>query len=238
MFKNKRFLIFSGILLISFTMGVLIFKGQSKETLSKNNFINKVNIAYSTDENYIFPTLVSMTSLMENSNKDTFCKIIILISKGVSEKDKSTLKSIEKKYNNCKVNLVDMNNQFENSEEIYWSTAMYYRLNLPQILQNEKRCIYIDGDTIVRKDLSEMYNLNLDDYYIAGVRDFNWKVNSESNHYIALEIPDLNSYVCSGVLVMNLEKMRNDNLSETFKKLVEENNDKKIFHYPDRKSVV
>ena len=236
MFKNKKILIFSSILLLTAVSAITVLLAQekSKEVLSQNNFKNKINIAYSTDENYIFPTLVSMTSLMENADNDSLCNITILISKGVSKEDKNKLKSIEKNYSNCKVSLVDMNNQFENSEKNFWSTAMYYRLNLPQILNEEKRCIYIDGDTIIRKSLTEMYSFSLDDYYIAGVRDFNGYINSESSYHQTLDISDLNSYICSGVLIMNLEKMRNDNLNEVFEKLVEENNSKKIFGFPDQ----
>lgn len=231
--KNLMIVVFL-VFIVASSIGIIFSMKNKNVQTNSIKAENSMNICYATDENYIYPTLVSMTSLMENLGKDSFCKITILLSKGVSTKDEEKLKSLEKSYKNCSVNLVDMSGNFENSEQRCWSTAMYYRLNLPQILKDESKCIYIDGDTIVRKDLKEMYNLDLTDYYIAGVRDFNTRVNSESTHYKTLGIPNLNSYVCSGVLVMNLEKMRNDNLNDIFEKLVKENDEKNIYHFPDQ----
>lgn len=201
---------------------------------TQNDQSNEICVAYSTDENYLYPTLVSMTSLMQNCNADTFCKFTVLVSPDLSEESQDKIKSVEKHYPNCNVNVISMIGRFEDSEVMFWSKAMYYRLNLPEILENEKKCIYLDGDTIVRKDLLAMFNLDMTNYYIAGIRDFNCYINSSSNHHKLLGIPNLNSYVCSGVLIMNLEKMRNDNLNQIFHKIIEENDKKKILKFPDQ----
>ncbi len=231
MLKSRKALgIFTMLLaLIAVTsLSVWMVRGKG----AKNN--SEICVAYSTDENYLLPTLVAMTSLMENANKNTFCKFTVLISDGVSEEAQEKIKSVGKKYSNCSINIVNMGQQFDSSEVRCWSRAMYYRLNLPEILKDEKRCIYLDGDTIVRKDLSEMFNLDMSNYYIAGVRDINSIINKDSDHYKILEIPNLNSYVCSGVLIMNLEKMRNDNLDKTLEEIIKENDVKKTFIFPDQ----
>lgn len=229
MLKNRNFKIFS----IIFALVILILGGYYifKSTNSKQK--DTINIAYSTDNNYIYPTIVSMTSLMENADKNTNIKFTVLLDKSVSDAEKEKLKSLEK-YKNCSVNLIDMGKYYENSEVGFWSRAMYYRLDLPNILKNEKKCIYIDGDTIVRHDLREMINIDMSNYYIGGIRDFNILINNESQHYKKLGIDNLNTYVCSGVLLMNLEKMRNDKIVDTLKKLVEKNDKEKIFHFPDQ----
>ncbi len=175
-----------------------------------------------------------MTSLMKNANKNTFCKFTVLTADNVTEENKEKIRTVGKHYSNCNISIVDMGQQFSNSCEKQWSKAMYYRLNLPQILKDEKICLYLDGDTIVRKDISDMFKINMDDYYIAGIRDFNKFINKESNYYKNIGISNLDSYVCSGVLIMNLEKMRNNSLSSTFDKLITENDKKKTFEYPDQ----
>ena len=227
MLKNRNFKIFS----IIFAFIFILASGYYIFTISKSN--DPVNVAYSTDKNYVYPTIVSMTSLMENADKNTTVKFTILLDKTVTDEQKNQLKTLEK-YKKCSVNLVDMGEHYENSEVKFWSRAMYYRLDLPNILKDEKRCIYIDGDTIVRHDLKQMNSINMSNYYIAGVRDINELINSTSEHYKRLEIDNLNTYVCSGVLIMNLEKMRNDKLVDTLKSLVERNDKEKIFHFPDQ----
>ncbi len=171
---------------------------------------------------------------MENASNDTFCKFAVLVSDNVTKELQNDISSLSKKYKNCSVDIVDMSNQFTDAYVPGWSSAMYYRLNLPEILKDEKRCVYLDGDTMVRNDITDMFKIKMDDYYIAGVRDFNVYINGSSSHYLNLGIDSLETYVCSGVLIMNLEKMRNDNLQEKLKKVVSENNKKKSFKFPDQ----
>lgn len=249
MFKNKKLAIALGVLVAGLAViaGLTFSRNSTPKNEESKNKVqstykaeprnlgnDKINVAYSTDENYVYPTLVSMTSLMENANKDTKCAFTVLLSDGVSDEQKSQFMTVQKNYKNCSVNLVDMGGQFGSSEVRFWSRAMYYRLALHEILKDEKRCIYIDGDTIVRKDLTEMYSTNMDGYYIAGIRDFNYYINKDSDHNKLIGIPDLNTYVCSGVLIMNLEKIRNDGLGDVFDKLIKENDEKKIFKFPDQ----
>ena len=238
MFKSKKavtaFSIFVSLIFVTF-LTTWIVKSKNAETgtdLETEPY--SINVAYSTDQNYVLPTLVSMTSLMENSAKNHFCKFTVLLSNEVSEQDKAKLKSVEENYKNCTVNLVEMNQQFANSEVRFWSRAMYYRLNLPQILKDEQKCIYLDGDTIVRSDLKSMNEIDMTNYYIAGIRDINCYINKESDHYKLLDIPNLDSYVCSGVLIMNLEKMRNDKLDVVLEDLIKENDINKKFKFPDQ----
>lgn len=227
---SKKIMLAVGLVL---AFSVLLFFG-GKSLIKKNESSSKINVAYAADKAYVYSTIVSMVSVMENSKESTECDFTVLLSGEITDDDKAKFKSIESKYSNCKVNLIDMSGMFEDSEVRFWSQAMYYRLSLPEILNNESRCIYLDGDTIVRKDLTEMFNLNMNDSYVAGIRDFNEIINSESEHFKILGIPNLNSYVCSGVLVMNLEKIRNDNLTSVFEELVKQNNENKIFKFPDQ----
>lgn len=232
MSKKNKVILTAGFILafVALIFATKFFKNKA----SNDEIISRINIAYASDKAYVFPTLVSMVSVMENSKKSTECDFTILLSGEITDSDKEKFKSVEKKYSNCKVNLVDMSGQFDGSEVRFWSKAMYYRLSLPEILSNEKRCIYLDGDTIARKDLSEMFNLDMNDYYVAGIRDSNEIINSKSEHYKVLGVPNLNSYVCSGVLIMNLEKIRNDNITAVFGELVKQNDANKMFKFPDQ----
>jgi lipopolysaccharide biosynthesis glycosyltransferase len=234
-FKSKAFYITLALVLIA-SVGVCVikFSASKKEDTPQAVQQQDICVAYSTDNNYVYPTIVSMTSLMENKNAGTFCKFTVLTSDSVTTESKEQIKSISSKYSGCSVNIVDMGQKFSDSEERFWSKAMYYRLNLPQILKDEKICIYLDGDTMVRHDISDMLSINMDDSYIAGVRDYNVIINKDSTYYKELGIPDLNSYVCSGVLIMNLEKIRNDNLNDAFDKIITKNDKEKTLRFPDQ----
>ena len=50
-----------------------------------------------------------------------------------------------------------------------WGTAtLYYKLYIPFILPHLKRILYLDGDTLVYKDLSELFNIDFQDNYALG----------------------------------------------------------------------
>lgn len=236
--NNKIIMIIIGVIVllsVILTAGYFVTRAKNK-TQKINNFNNYINVAYCTDKNYIYPTIISMTSLMENLHSDNFCKFTVLISDNVSDRQIKKINTVKNNYKNCDINIVNMGEKYNNSEISCWSKAMYYRLCLPEILKDETKCIYIDGDTIIRKDLTDMFNINMDNYYIAGIRDMNYAINPDSTHVERIGIPDLNSYVSSGVLIMNLERLRNNNMTQKFNEIIKknDNSEHKFLEFPDQ----
>ena len=71
------------------------------------------------------------------------------------------------------------------------------------------KIIYLDGDTLTDGDISEMYQLNMDNIYFRGIR-----------HIIPegyeTEI-DRSRFICAGVMLMNLKLIRENHIFDTFK---------------------
>ncbi len=51
------------------------------------------------------------------------------------------------------------------------ATSAYYRLSLHELLPNVKRIIYMDGDTLVFEDLTELIKLDMKGNIIMGFLD-------------------------------------------------------------------
>ena len=105
-----------------------------------------------------------------------------------------------------------------------FSNFCFARLALPSIVKEEK-VLYIDTDAIVLKDISRIWRLNIEDYYIAGCKDYGV---IRDGTYSRLKI--IGKYVNSGFILMNLKKIREDNISELWFKII--NLEK--FKYPDQ----
>lgn len=199
---------------IIMTLG-LIFLGIPIKNVSAEG-LDKLTIAMATDNNYVLPTIVTITSALENSDKSDFYDYYILLSGALTDESKEKFMSLEKKYNNCKINLIDMKNSFSGDRtDGHLTTAMYYRLRLPSVLKDKDKCLYMDGDIIVNRNLKELYNTNVDNHYVAGVKDAGVQRKGQ-DHADFLRIPTINNYINSGVLVMNLKKMRQDNIEKKF----------------------
>lgn len=180
----------------------------------------EISVAFATDENYLFYTVVAITSMAENAKEDTFYHIYILVS-GQLEKGHRLLLAVQEKYSNIKINIVpvmggDFQNVFINNSHVTKTT--FYRLLLGKLLQVD-RCLYLDSDVIVNMDLQELYTVKMDSEYIAGVRDL-WidfmEESEREQRRIKTHIPSLKQYVNAGVLLFNLSKIREDRLTEKF----------------------
>lgn len=176
-----------------------------------------VNIAMATDDKYVYPTLVSMTSALENKNWDTKLNFYILLSDKVTQENKGYMLNLQNKYNNCTVKLIDMQSSYSEVSVVrHLSSAAYYRLRLDSLLPNVDKILYLDGDTIVMKDLQDLYGTNVDDYYIAGALDLDAALIRGDDYVKQIGMKSCDQYINSGVLLMNLSKIREDNLEIKF----------------------
>lgn len=168
----------------------------------------EINLCFITDDYYAMPTCITISSILENKKKDIIYNIYILC-KNVSENKKD--KFIELNTNTLKINLVDMNSQEDFSkyriEGIPATPTAIYKFFIPNILKDLDRVLYLDGDIIVQKDLVELYNYDIGENYIGAVKDTN---GLDYGFFGKKEY----TYFNSGVMVMNLEKMRKDKLPD------------------------
>lgn len=178
----------------------------------------KIPIVVSTDNGYAIPTYVLLHSLINHKSQQDSYDIIVL-TKDLSEKNISLLKSFENEKTKISVRIIFVEDCFSDTE-IYLkhiSVAAMYRLLLPKLLPEYDKCIYIDGDALICDNIRKAYDEPIDDYYIAAVKDI------EAEEYINkfdYEIyPPTEQYVNSGFLLMNLKRMREDNLNERFYEL-------------------
>ena len=77
-----------------------------------SNGFNNIPISYGLNNGNFYPTLTSITSILENANNLTYYIFYILVSKNkkhFSTKNKIKFKNIEKKYNRCKINIIEIN---------------------------------------------------------------------------------------------------------------------------------
>ena len=182
----------------------------------------KISVAYGLDNKYTYPTLVSMISILENASKYTFYTFYLLVEKNVfKNQNKEKFMHLEEKYNRCKVNILELTNEnLSNARTNRYPMAAYYRLLLAKLIPDLNRIIYLDGDTIIFTDLTEMINLEMNDNIMLGFVDNSFK-NAEQFGIKTYK------YVTSGVLLINLKKMRKENISQKFFDFID-NNKKKL----------
>ena len=179
---------------------------------SSRTFKQYIPIAYALNEDYFYPTYISLISILENSNKACCYVIYFLLSADGSfpEQYIKKFQDLELKYLNCKIIIVDID------EDIYkkaytgrYPKSAYYRLLIADIITDFDRIIYLDGDTIIFNDLTEIINLDMKNNIALGWVDNGFAKAKEFNITIK-------AYITSGVILFNTKKMREENITDKF----------------------
>lgn len=176
------------------------------------------------DAGYLIPTLVAVDSLLLNVAADQHIDLYCIVPDDDRELFENSLAQIISYHGKGTLHLLSPGNEFEDAEISipHITVPTYYRLSLPELLQNTDRCLYLDGDTIVQEDISQIVDSLSSEDLIAGVKaaGYYWPEKNREIHRERLGISDFSSYVNAGVLAMNLQLMRERECPNTFKTLV------------------
>lgn len=192
--------------------------------------MNTVPIVFAFDNNLVLPACVCISSLLTSAHEDTFYDIFILHPQNDPLK-KDLLDCIPKYYSNCKMQYRVVDDTFDKAFEIRGITKVaYFRLLIPDLIPEYEKIVYSDVDIVFRMDLANLYNLNIDSYYLAATRDIGLNFGKKGVQYItSLEGVRVGNYLQSGFIMMNCRKIRQDKLTTTFCDLA-----KREFKYQDQ----
>lgn len=221
------------MILAGILASAVVILGQKQDDVSKpvDNIVpvsskvkNVIPIAMAADNNYVYPTLVAMTSVMAHAKSNVDYEFYLMVPSNFSTENKNIIKSLKNNYENFSVNIINMGEAFKNANtDSRITTPAYYRLNLPNLLPDVDKIIWLDGDTFTFKDLTEMINLDMTNYYYKGFLDHSVD--------LALEFGVNNDhYICTGVMLINLKALREDKVQEKCAKFIDKNSGKLTQH--------
>lgn len=179
-----------------------------------------MDILCSTDKNYIMPTGVMLTSLLENNNGKQV-RIHVLTDAYVDDAQKESLRQIVR-HHRATIDFYTMEDSLfadfpmgEAYQSQHINTlATYYRLYAHKVLPgNVEKVLYLDGDIIVRHSLDDIWNTDMTNCPIAAVPD---SENCSVGHYNRLRYPVEMGYFNAGVLLINLEYWRKNDVLDDF----------------------
>lgn len=172
-----------------------------------------MNIALSSDDNYAKYAGVVIASILYN-NKNENLNFYILDG-GITDENKEKINNL-KIIAPCNISFVKIDDSlFEDYKKIethkYLSIATFYRLKLSSLLPNIDKILYLDCDVIVNSNIKELYNTDITQYYAAGVKDI-----ACNTHHRKPILKNNSIYVNAGMLLFNLEKIRNDKIEDKY----------------------
>ncbi len=167
-----------------------------------------MNILVSLDSNYIHPLCVMLKSFAA-TNADSRLDLYVAYS-SLTENDfaqmEAALAGID-----AEIHKIRVDDEIFSGAPVLsrLSKATYYRLLIGDILPaSVERLLYLDPDIVINRDLSELYNIDLQGNVLAGCCHL-YGIGQWANlNRLPIKPKDKINYINAGVLLIDLKKWR------------------------------
>lgn len=179
---------------------------------------NKQGICVSCSDFYAKYLSILLLSIIEHSTPKNKYDIIVFTT-DMSIETKHILETLTNQ-KNIKIRIFNINEKIKKYQFYTWAhftPNTYYRLSIPELLKNYDKILYLDSDTVVNTDIAQIFNINLNDNYIAAAKDSHVLsycngVNLEQLEYNKniLKLKKPQEYFQMGVSLFNIKKFNTD----------------------------
>lgn len=187
--------------------------------------MKSIPIFFSFDNNYVEPAAVAFFSLLNKAKKDVFYDMYVLHS-DITEERRNLLLNVVNKKGNAKLSFINTNNflsEFWKKESFNFKEGnsnftvdTIIRCFGARFFPQYDKIIYSDVDIVVVDDISGIYDIDLNGKYIAGVKNAFSRYSKRELDHLKPEHYEMlhDKYIAGGIWVMNLKKIREDNLEK------------------------
>lgn len=198
---------------------------------------NSIPVVTASDENYAPYLSVMLSSLLDHVSEEVSLNIYV-IDDEISEASKDKLKeTVQSKSDKATIQYLTVDGQvyedFLVSDHI--TTTAYYRISLPKILKkyDYKKVLYIDADTLILEDVTELYRQDLKQHTIGAVID-----PGQTKALERLGIDSKDYYFNSGVMVIDIDRWNDRQITEKTIDFLKNHGDRIIYHDQDALNAV
>lgn len=174
-----------------------------------------MNILITLDSNYVKPLCVMLRSLIKAHPEKHID--IYAINKSLTGKDFEFISS-KLESDRYVIHDIKIDDRMLESAPVTerYPYEIYYRIFAARFLPAEiDRVLYLDPDTVVLKNLDDLYSINLEGKYFAAASHVNKPLQKINE--IRLQMEPKGPYINSGVMVMNIQMLRkHQNFNEVF----------------------
>ena len=187
-----------------------------------------MNVFYFSSDLFVSVAAVSIVSLLEN-NKSFENIHIYMIDDGITEDKREKLTSMIKSYGRSitYIDAPEPSQMFDFPfKSRYQMGHSYTRMLIGTLLpENIDKVLCLDSDTLVLGDLSQLWNIDMENNILAGVADcMNLKAYKNKFHLEGEEF-----YCNAGVFLVNLKEWREKKVEDEIKRVIHKNNGNVFF---------
>lgn len=188
--------------------------------------MSEIPVFFSIDDSYApFLAAALQSAIAKSSGKRNY--VAIILHEKLSPENQKKLQDMATshfkiRFKEMKSGLESITDRMSNRLRCdYFTLTIYYRLFIPAMFPEYDKGIYIDSDVVLNADLAALFDTEIGDNYIGACPDYSIQEIAPLVHYIenAVGVNRL-EYINSGVLLMNLKKLREVKLDYHFLRLL------------------
>ena len=193
----------------------------------------EIAIVSSCNTKFVPHLAALFVSVLENSDPKTFVRFYVVDDNIDAESKKLLRFSVKNSRMNTDVEFLKINKEF--FENVVTSDRIpetaYYRIAIPELFRgkNVERILYMDCDMVALDDITKLWSLDFNGAIVAAIEDAGFHQRLEK-----MEIPAKSMrYFNSGLMLINVEKWLEQDITHKVLKFIEENPEKLRFHDQD-----
>lgn len=183
----------------------------------------EIPVFFACDDKYVKYMMVTMRSLIAHTSPEYKYKLHVLHT-DISHTKQELVLDMEKE--NVSISFHDVSGELKRIEKKlslrdYYSNTTYYRVFIADLFPQYNKVLYIDSDTILLKDVAELYQYRLGENYIGAVQDNLVKHEEVFGDY-AEKVLGISraAYFNAGVVLLNCKQFRKQNIQKQFVELL------------------
>lgn len=165
-----------------------------------------MNLLVTLDSGYVYPLCCMLQSLIANNPKESIN--LYVAHSSLTDKDFKKIR-LALDRSDTEVYPIKLDDAlFKNAPTKSRITKeTYYRIFAPLYLpKSVDKILYIDPDTIILNSLHFFYSADFGNHFIIGAKHFDGAVNMWNKFRLSMTKSD--HYINAGIMLMNIEKMR------------------------------
>lgn len=171
-----------------------------------------MNLAFTVSDSYMDYMGTTLYSIMVHTRKSPVS--VYVLTSDISDYSRFKLQKLEDRFHNLNIHILVVDaKQFEDlplNRSHITRPEVYFRMAFASLLPDLDRILYLDSDILAQKDLQPLWETPLDGAYMAAVSEPPSEGGFDYRRSIGMTDPTY--YFNSGVLLMDLKKIREDKI--------------------------
>lgn len=179
--------------------------------------IQTKDIVFICDDNYCLPTAVCIQSIIDYMEGKGGLTIHVCTF-GLSEDNRNLINRLNNYSNDIRIAIdLFIKSDYENvlanvNQKSHVTPTALIKFELANYFNSIDTLLYLDSDIIIKGDISSLLQIDISDYYLAASYEF-WE-HLRRIRYTLNRTVSKNFYFNSGVMLLNLRKLREDNIPD------------------------